>query len=62
MAVVQIDGGQFLLHQEPAASGAKYSWPPGGAGYVIWTKGDEATIYWREAGVEAALLTCKSQM
>ncbi|MDP2083175.1 MAG: MliC family protein [Pseudotabrizicola sp.] len=62
VAVVQIDGGQFLLYREPAASGAKYSWPSDGASYVLWSKGNEATIYWREAGKESPLLTCVVQM
>ncbi|NEX44885.1 MliC family protein [Pseudotabrizicola algicola] len=62
VAVMQIDGGQFLLYQEPAASGARYAWPSGGASYVLWTKGDQTTILWREAGAETVLLTCTREM
>ena len=62
VAVLQIDGGQCLLYQEPAASGARYSWPSGGASYVVWNKGAETTILWREAGAETVLLTCTDQM
>ena len=62
VAVVQIDGGQFLLYQEPAASGARYAWPSGGASYVVWNKGAETTILWRDAGTETVLLTCAEQM
>jgi membrane-bound inhibitor of C-type lysozyme len=29
-----------------------------GAGYVWWTKGPEATLYWKEGGGEVPLLTC----
>lgn len=59
VVVLTVDGGQITLFNAPAASGARYGWPSGGAGYVIWTKGDEATIYWREGGTETAFLTCR---
>lgn len=62
VAILQIDGGQYLLYQEPAASGARYSWPSGGAGYVVWTKGQETSILWREEGTETVFLTCTEQM
>ncbi|PJF10735.1 MliC family protein [Pseudorhodobacter sp. MZDSW-24AT] len=61
VAVLQIDGGQFLLYQEPAASGARYAWPSGGASYVVWNKGAETTILWREGGQENVILTCTEQ-
>jgi len=59
LAVIYVEGGQFLLYNEPAASGAHYGWPSDGSSYVWWTKGDEATLYWKdgEAGTETAILT-----
>ncbi len=62
IVVMTVDGGQITLFGEPAASGAKYGWPSDGAGYVLWTKGEEATVYWREGGVETAFLTCRQEM
>jgi membrane-bound inhibitor of C-type lysozyme len=62
VAIVQIEGSQILLHQEPAASGARYAWPSGGSRHVILTKGDAAAILWREAGTESPLLTCALQI
>lgn len=61
--VIHVEGGQYLLYSEPAASGARYGWPSDGSNYVWWTKGDEATLYWKdgEAGSETAILTgCKA--
>ncbi|RGP37761.1 MliC family protein [Pseudotabrizicola alkalilacus] len=62
LVVIQIEGRQILLYQEVAASGARYAWPSDGAGYVLWSKGDAATIYWREGGQETELLSCTAQM
>ena len=62
LVMIHVEGGQYLLYNEPAASGARYRWPSGGSSYVWWTKGDEATLYWKEgeAGKETAILTgCK---
>jgi membrane-bound inhibitor of C-type lysozyme len=62
LAVIYVEGGQYLLYSEPAASGARYGWPSDGSNYVWWTKGEEATLYWKdgEAGTETAILTdCK---
>ncbi|MFN4153529.1 MAG: MliC family protein [Paracoccaceae bacterium] len=61
IVVIHIEGAQILLYQEVAASGAKYSWPSDGASYVLWSKGDAATIYWRADGAEVPLLECKAQ-
>jgi membrane-bound inhibitor of C-type lysozyme len=58
IAVVAVDGGQFLLFQEESASGARYGWPSDGSHYVWWTKGDSATLLWRdETGAETPILT-----
>lgn len=61
LAVLHVDGRQILLYNAPAASGARYAWPSDGSGYVWWTKGDEATLFWKdgEAGTETPLLTCR---
>ncbi|MFN3723087.1 MAG: MliC family protein [Paracoccaceae bacterium] len=62
LVVIHIEGAQILLYQEVAASGARYSWPSGGAGYVLWSKGDAATIYWRDGDQDAPLLECTTKM
>ncbi len=61
LAVLYVEGSQILLYTEPAASGARYGWPSGGSNYVWWTKGEEATLFWKdgEAGTETPLLTCR---
>jgi membrane-bound inhibitor of C-type lysozyme len=48
VAVLTVEGSQITLIGEPAASGARYGWPSGGSGYVWWTKGDAATLLWRD--------------
>lgn len=50
VAVLHVEGRLITLYNEPAASGARYVWPSDGAGYVWWTKGDTATLYWRDGG------------
>lgn len=62
VAVLTVEGRQLALWQEPAASGARYTWPSDGSGYVWWTKGTEATLAWKDAaaGTETVLLSaCK---
>lgn len=61
LAVIYVDGTQITLVNEVSASGARYGWPSDGAHYVWWTKGEEATLYWAEAGEETQLLSCKTQ-
>ncbi len=58
VVVLQVDGSQITLFQETAASGVRYGWPSDGANYVWWTKGKDATLYWKEAGAETPILTC----
>ncbi len=63
LVVLQVEGRQILLYTEPAASGARYGWPSDGSNYVWWTKGDDATLYWKnsEAGTEDPILSgCKA--
>lgn len=48
VAVLYVEGRLITLLNEPAASGARYAWPSDGSGYVWWTKGDTATLYWRD--------------
>jgi membrane-bound inhibitor of C-type lysozyme len=60
LAVIHVEGRQITLVGEPAASGARYGWPSDGSNYVWWTKGDEATLYWKSPEGEAPLLNCKA--
>ena len=57
VAVIHVEGEQITLILERSASGARYGWPSGGSNYVWWTKGDTATLYWRdgETTIEEAL-------
>jgi membrane-bound inhibitor of C-type lysozyme len=48
VAVLNVEGGQITLMQEVSASGARYGWPSGGSHYVWWSKGDAATLLWRD--------------
>ena len=48
VAVLNVEGGQITLIQEVSASGARYGWPSGGSNYVWWSKGDAATLLWRD--------------
>jgi membrane-bound inhibitor of C-type lysozyme len=53
----------IVLHQGVSGSGARYEWPSGGSGYVWWSKGDEATLLWKDgaSGEEAPVLSaCKA--
>lgn len=61
LVVINVDGNQITLIGETAASGARYGWPSDGSNYVWWTKGDEATLYWKTPEAETLLLTCKVQ-
>lgn len=60
LVVLMVDGRQVTLIREEAASGARYGWPSDGSSYVWWTKGPEATLYWKTPEGEAPLLTCKA--
>lgn len=48
-AVIHVEGQQVALGQVISGSGAKYAQAPDGAGYVWWTKGDEAFLMWEDA-------------
>lgn len=61
LVVIHVEGRQITLVGEAAASGARYGWPSDGANYVWWTKGDEATLFWKTPEAETPLLTCKAQ-
>ena len=62
VVVLTVEGRQIALYQDISASGTRYAWPSDGAGYVWWTKGDGATLLWKDgaAGTETVLLSdCK---
>jgi membrane-bound inhibitor of C-type lysozyme len=58
LAVIVVDGRQVTLRAEPAASGVRYSWPTDAPVYVWWTKGDDATLFWKTPEGEAPILSC----
>ena len=60
LVVLNVEGSQITLFIEQSASGARYGWPSDGSNYVWWTKGDEATLYWKTPEGETPLLTCAS--
>ncbi|MDN5788311.1 MliC family protein [Pseudorhodobacter sp.] len=49
--ILMVENRQITLWSVPSASGARYGWPSDGSHYIWWTKGEEATLYWHEAGV-----------
>jgi membrane-bound inhibitor of C-type lysozyme len=63
VAVLVVEGRQMLLYSEVSASGVRYGWPSDGSNYVWWTKGDTATLLWKdETGAETPVLTdCTTQ-
>jgi membrane-bound inhibitor of C-type lysozyme len=56
LVVIHVEGRQITLFSEETGSGARYAWPSDGAGYVWWTKGKEATLFWKEGGQETPIL------
>lgn len=48
VAVLDIEGRLITLFAMPSASGVRYAWPSDGSGYVLLTKGDQATILWHD--------------
>jgi membrane-bound inhibitor of C-type lysozyme len=59
LAVIMVDGRQVTLRAEPAASGVRYSWPTDAPVYVWWTKGDDATLFWKTQDGEVPVLACR---
>ncbi len=57
-AALTVEGRQIALISEPSGSGARYTWPSDGAGYVWWTKGETAMLLWRDGatGAETTLM------
>ena len=60
LVVLMVDGRQITLLGEASASGARYGWPSDGSTYVWWTKGPEATLYWKTPDGETVILICRS--
>lgn len=61
-AILLVEGQMVTLWAEISGSGARYGWPSDGSNYVWWTKGDAATLYWKDGtkGEETVLLdNCK---
>ena len=54
LVVLTGDGLMAALEAVPAASGARYEGVPGKSGYVWWSRGAAATLYWvdAETGIE----------
>ncbi len=46
--VLNVEGRQVALLQRISASGARYAPPEGESGYVWWSRGDEASLYWQD--------------
>ena len=62
VAVLSVEGGQFLLYSEAAATGARYGWPSDGSNYVWLTNGPDATLMWRDGTTKTEttlLAACK---
>ena len=59
LVVLNVDGRQVTLRAEPSASGVRYSWPTDAPVHVWWTRGDEATLYWKTSAGETPILTCR---
>lgn len=59
IAVIHVEGRMINLVTEMSASGARYGWPSDGSNYIWWTKGDTATLYWKDGatGEETPLLS-----
>ena len=61
-AIILVEGQLVTLWAEVSGSGARYGSQSDGAGYVWWTKGDAATLYWKDGakGEDAVILDgCK---
>jgi membrane-bound inhibitor of C-type lysozyme len=48
VVVLNVEGTQITLIRRVRRVGARYGWPSGGSAYVWWTKGDAATLLWRD--------------
>ena len=62
VAVLSVEGGQFLLYSEATATGARYGWPSDGSNYVWLTNGPDATLMWHDGTTKTEttlLAACK---
>ena len=60
VAIIGVEGQQVGLVQVQGASGVKYAPANDVSGYIWWTKGDEASLYFRsgaDGSNEATLLS-----
>lgn len=63
-AVIFVEGQQVAMRNLVSGSGAKYAQSLDGAGYVWWTKGDEAFLHWNDPAAatdEVLLNECKAR-
>lgn len=63
-AVIFVEGQLVALQNVQSASGAKYAQSPNGAGYVWWTKGNEAILLWVDPATntdDMILKDCKAR-
>lgn len=51
--ILSYNGETFHLLQEISGSGVRYGWPSDGSSYVWWTKGETATLYWKDGPTSA---------
>lgn len=57
-AVVFVEGRLVTLGAEASASGVRYLNIDEVEGYLWWTKGEGASLYWHQHDDETLLLTC----
>lgn len=65
LAIIHVEGNQVVLWQEISADGARYG-TGGASGYVWWSKGNGAFLYWKaatgaEEDLHPLLLECKAE-
>jgi membrane-bound inhibitor of C-type lysozyme len=52
-AVIVVEGRQVTLMAGPTGSGARYVQSTDDSHYIWWTKGADATLYWRDSTTNA---------
>ena len=60
--VIRVDGANYTLLEEPAATGQRFAWPSDGSNFVWVTQDGVGTVLWHDGtnGTEAPRFTdCK---